>query len=434
MKAVHRRAWLFLGAWLALWPGNSGAEAGGKRLILRPKAGMSSARGDAALRLLGRRGLDFKKVSSAAKNGARFTAWIVEIPPGGLTPEADRERDRERGAAGFAASAGDSDARVLLQDDFLIEADIRVKWIESAAPSLPGFDSVAAGLRLVELRASLAPRELIPWGVRRVNAPAAWPATQGEGVKVAVVDTGIDTRNPDLDGRVLGGVNAITGESKEADYQDDNGHGTHVAGTIAATRGNSWGVVGVAPQAVLYAVKVLDADGSGHLSGLVSGIVWCINNKMQVVNMSLGSPIQSEALHEAVQFASGMGLVIVAASGNTGGATNYPAAYPEVISVSAAASDDALAVFSSRGKVEFIAPGVDVVSLAPMRQTLSLSGTSMAAPHVTGLAALAVSLGARGLSGPDGVLAALRQAAVPLEGLDASAQGAGMIDAAKLGP
>jgi subtilisin family serine protease len=212
---------------------------------------------------------------------------------------------------------------------------------------------------------------------------------------------------------------------------DDNGHGTHVSGTAAAS--HVPGLVGVAPAARLYAVKVLDADGTGNLSDVIDGIVWTAKNGMQVVNMSLGAPVDSPAMREAVQYATGMGVVIVAAAGNSGAAVGYPGAYPEVIAVAASDAADKLADFSSRGpQVKFIAPGVDVVSSKLGGGFVSYSGTSMASPHVTGLAALAVAQGWVGTGGPDGVLAQLQKAASPLPGLTADEQGAGMIDAGKL--
>jgi subtilisin family serine protease len=189
----------------------------------------------------------------------------------------------------------------------------------------------------------------------------------------------------------------------------------------------------VAPKARLYAVKVLDADGSGNLSDVIDGIVWAAKNGMQVANMSLGAPSDSDAMHRAVRFAKGSGLVIVAAAGNSGGSVGFPGQYPEVITVSASDSDDKIASFSSRGpQVKFIAPGVDVVSDKLGGGFISYNGTSMATPHVTGLAALAVSQGWTGLSGPDGVYNQLKKAAKPLPGLSADEQGAGMIDAGKL--
>jgi subtilisin family serine protease len=250
-------------------------------------------------------------------------------------------------------------------------------------------------------------------------------------VRVAVIDTGIDTRHPDLAGKVDGGYNAITDSEAPDSYIDDNGHGTHVSGTIAAIRGGK--VVGVAPKARLYAVKVLDADGSGNLSDVIKGIIWCANNGIQVANMSLGSPEPSDTMEQALRYAEARNVIVVAAAGNSGGAVGYPGAYPETIAVSASDWNDQIAYFSSRGpEVKFIAPGVNVVSTFMGGDYLSLSGTSMATPHVTGLAALAVSQGYRGLEGPDGVLAALKRAAKPLPGLDPVMQGFGMIDAGLL--
>jgi subtilisin family serine protease len=154
---------------------------------------------------------------------------------------------------------------------------------------------------------------------------------------------------------------------------------------------------------------------------------------MQVGNMSLGAPTDSAAMHNAVKFAKGSGLILVVAAGNSGGSVGFPGAYPEVITVSASDSDDKIASFSSRGpQVKFIAPGVDIVSDKLGGGTISYNGTSMATPHVTGLAALSVSQGWTGLSGPDGVYNQLKKAAKLLPGLSADEQGAGMIDAGKL--
>lgn len=330
-----------------------------------------------------------------------------------------------------------------LGDIVSIEADQRVKWIEQAQVSFQatpfggGFEGLkfpkAAQFAANPARMiGIATRNEITWGINRVHAPAAWDTTEGAGVKVAIIDTGIDLSHPDLAGKVDGGYSAITKTEKPEDYQDDNGHGTHVSGTIAALRDGK-GVVGVAPKARLYAVKVLDADGSGNLSDVIDGIVWAAKNGMQVANMSLGAPTDSDAMHRAVRFAKGMGVVVVAAAGNSGGSVGFPGAYAEVISVSASDSDDHIAAFSSRGpEVKFIAPGVDIVSDKLGGGQISYNGTSMASPHVAGLAALAVSQGWTGLSGPDGVLAQLKKAAKPLPDLKPEEQGFGMIDAGKL--
>lgn len=329
-----------------------------------------------------------------------------------------------------------------------IEADKRVKWIESAqvsfqAAPMPSFNGAMAGLSMPKASAFIqnpmasviaAQRKEETWGINRVHAPAAWEITEGKGVKVAIIDTGIDSSHPELSGKVDGGYSAITKTENPADYQDDNGHGSHVAGTVAAKKDGK-GVVGVAPKARLYAVKVLDADGSGNLSDVIDGIVWAAKNKMDVANMSLGAPVDSEAMKRAVRFARGSGVVVVAAAGNSGGSVGFPGAYEDAIAVAASDSVDKLAGFSSRGpEVDFIAPGVDVLSTKMSGGFASYSGTSMAAPHVAGLAALAVSQGYVGLNGPDGVFAQLKKAAtlLPTEGMTAEMQGAGMIDAGKL--
>ncbi|UPT74941.1 MAG: S8 family peptidase [Elusimicrobiota bacterium] len=326
-----------------------------------------------------------------------------------------------------------------------IEADRRVKWIESAGVSfqaapLPSFEGVMAGLKMKKASdfrnplasVAAAQRREETWGISRVHAPAAWEISQGKGVKVAVIDTGIDSAHPELSGSVDGGYSAITKTENPADYQDDNGHGTHVAGTVAAKKDGK-GVVGVAPKARLYAVKVLDADGSGNLSDVIDGIVWAAKNKMDVANMSLGAPVDSEAMKRAIRFARGSGVVVVAAAGNSGGSVGFPGAYEDAIAVAASDYQDKVASFSSRGpEVDFIAPGVDVLSAKMGGGFASYSGTSMAAPHVAGLAAIAVSQGYVGLNGPDGVFAQLKKAASPLPELEATIQGVGMIDAGKL--
>ncbi len=359
-----------------------------------------------------------------------FSAAVVELPRGTeLTRPADLD----------AAINGDI---------ISIERDVRVKWIESAglsfqATPLPSMGAVMESVGRFQATsrggasgrggmAALAARPELTWGVQRVRGPAAWQNTMGRGVRVAVIDTGIDTTHPDLVGQVDGGYSAITKSEALNAYQDDNGHGTHVAGTIAAKRDDR-GVVGVAPEARLYGVKVLDADGSGNLSDVIDGIVWAASNDMQVANMSLGAPFGSETMRRALRFAAGRGTIVVAAAGNSGGSVGYPGAYPEAIAVSAADSEDRLAAFSSRGpEVDFIAPGVDVVSSKMGGGFASYSGTSMAAPHVAGIVALSVAQGWTGLNGPDGVLAQLRRASRPVAELTAEQQGAGMIDASRL--
>lgn len=231
--------------------------------------------------------------------------------------------------------------------------------------------------------------EVVPWGISRIEATIVHPKTRGAGIKVGVIDTGIDFTHPDLS--VIGGTSCV---DYTASYADDNGHGTHVAGTIAAVD-NEIGVIGAAPQANLYAIKVLDANGSGYISGIVKGIDWAISNKINIINMSLGSPNDSLTLHDACDRAYTGGMLVVAAAGNSGTVNpsennvGYPAGYASVVAVGATDSSDRRPTFSSTGpKVELAAPGNSIYSTLPSSNYGTLSGTSMASPHVVGTAAL----------------------------------------------
>lgn len=246
------------------------------------------------------------------------------------------------------------------------------------------------------------PAEVLEWGVDRIDADLAWGTSRGAGVNVAVIDTGIDKDHEDLVNNIKGGVNFVAPQNgppwqRVADpdkWDDDNGHGTHVAGIIAAVD-NEIGVIGTAPEAHLYGVKVLDSSGAGYLSDVIDGIDWSISNGMDVINMSLGCDCDTTALKDAVDAAYAAGVVVVAAAGNSGdgdGLTNeviYPAKYASVIAVAATASDDSTPSWSSEGaEVEIAAPGVDVRSTWNDGLYKTISGTSMASPHVAGAVAL----------------------------------------------
>jgi len=237
--------------------------------------------------------------------------------------------------------------------------------------------------------------ETIPVGVAQIFAPVAWGNSQGKGIRVGVVDTGIDFNHPDLRTNYSGGASFVPSAPTP---MDDQGHGTHCAGTIAAAINGS-GVVGVAPQASLYAAKVLDRNGSGQFSWVIAGIDWCIQNKMHIISMSLGGSAAPTALQTICNLAWARGLLIVAAAGNAQGpqpvppATSnvgFPGKYKNVIAVSAIDSGNVITSFSSRGpEVDLCAPGLNVLSTAPGGGYATMSGTSMACPHVAGAAALA---------------------------------------------
>jgi subtilisin family serine protease len=269
----------------------------------------------------------------------------------------------------------------------------------------------------------------VPWGVDRIDAEKAWETTTADTVKVAVIDTGIDLDHPDLATNIKGGVNTIY-YWRNAD--DDNGHGAHVAGIIAGIN-NTIGVVGVGHKIDLYAVKVLSSSGSGFISDIIEGIQWSVTNNMDVINMSLGTSSDLQSFHDAVIAAKNAGIVVVAAAGNSGPGDNtvlYPGKYPEAITVSALNSSNNIASFSSRGpEVDLAAPGQSIYSTYRSGGYATLSGTSMAAPHVAGAAALVLS-NHPGFT-PSQVQTHLQNNAEFLYGLNSNQQGAGLVDAEK---
>ncbi|HWR97569.1 MAG TPA: S8 family peptidase, partial [Candidatus Methanoperedens sp.] len=240
----------------------------------------------------------------------------------------------------------------------------------------------------------------IPWGVKRINAdPATRGTRSGAGVKLAVVDTGIwrsaaGAIHPDLAAAYRGGYDFVNGD---AGPWDDHGHGTHVAGIIAAAD-NGFGVVGVAPGVSLYAVKVLDATGSGYVSDFIAALDWCIGQGIRIVNYSAGGSVPWGPMEEACDRARAAGITIVAAAGNEGGALIYPAVYASVVSVGSTGPTDQKSWFSNFGdELDLSAPGEQILSSVPGGSYEKWSGTSMATPHVAGAAAL---LAGRNISEP----------------------------------
>lgn len=235
------------------------------------------------------------------------------------------------------------------------------------------------------------PPQKLDWGLKSLDVPLAWRQSKGEGVNVAILDTGV-ARHKDLDANVKGGYNFTTKDNK--DYADRHGHGTHVAGILSACD-NEIGVVGVAPMASVYAVKVLGDKGEGDVNFVAAGINWAINNKMDIVSLSLGVKEDSKVLRAAVKKAYEANVTIVAAAGNDGAEygdnIDFPAAYPEVICVGAVNKYLQRSWFSGDGKLEVSAPGEDILSTYLDNAYATLSGTSMAAPFVSGLIALIIS-------------------------------------------
>ncbi len=241
--------------------------------------------------------------------------------------------------------------------------------------------------------------QTIPWGITKIGAISAQQSgNKGAGVNVGIIDTGINYNHPDLKSYYKGGYDFV---NNDADPMDDNGHGTHCAGIIAALDNNQ-GVIGVAPQANLYSLKMLDSSGSGYVSNLIAAIDWAIQthkdqdplNDIHIISLSLGSNTGVSALQSECSQAYASGILLVAAAGNdgnklgTGNSVDYPAAYSSVIAVAATDSNNNRASFSSTGPaVELAAPGVSIYSTY-WDSYATMSGTSMACPHVVGTAAL----------------------------------------------
>jgi len=230
-------------------------------------------------------------------------------------------------------------------------------------------------------------QERIDWAGGILNIPAIWQQTQGAGVKVAILDTGIDTEHPDLAKAIIASED-FTGDGIE----DVNGHGTHCAGIVGA-RLNGVGFVGVAPQSELMIAKVLGNDGRGASQWVSAGIYWAVHNDADIISMSLGSATSDPQIYKAIQYALLKGVFVICAAGNEGAlfsnSVGYPGRYGGVITVAAHDINGNPSGFSSRGgEVDVMAPGTEIWSTYKNGGYQSLSGTSMATPFVAGLAAL----------------------------------------------
>ncbi|MDB9487329.1 S8 family peptidase [Dolichospermum circinale CS-537/01] len=285
-----------------------------------------------------------------------------------------------------------------------------------------GYGLVNAGLA-VSKAAGDGPYEDVPnlggnnWGADMINAPTVWNnGHTGQGIIVAVIDTGVDYNHEDLKNNIWINTKEIAGNGIDDDgngYIDDvrgwnfdnnnnnvldnNGHGTHVSGTIAAEN-NGIGVTGIAYNSQIMSVKVLDANGSGSYSNITKGIYYAVDNGAKVINLSLGGDSPNDTLKSAIEYASSKGVIVVMAAGNNSESIpSYPAryAYNSGIAVGAVDQNNNLADFSNRSGSQEIAyitaPGVDIYSTVPNNQYANYSGTSMAAPHIAGVVALMLS-------------------------------------------
>ncbi|HKO56251.1 MAG TPA: S8 family serine peptidase, partial [Thermoanaerobaculia bacterium] len=248
---------------------------------------------------------------------------------------------------GYAVELSDEEAKALA-------ATSGVRYVE---PDVERFVSTGASPRVDE-------SQITPWGVSTVNAPAVWFLTSGEGVRVGIIDTGIDLRHPDLQAAYRGGWDFVHDDNvpEEEAQGDAFGHGTRMAGIIAGSD-NGFGVVGVAPGVSLFALKIFPKNGGALTSNVIRAIDWAIAQKLDVLNCSFGGDTPSKLEEEAYARARRANVLVIAAVGNHASYVRYPAAYPSVVGVGAIDRTNRIAAFSNTGtEVDFVGPGVDVMS------------------------------------------------------------------------
>ena len=237
------------------------------------------------------------------------------------------------------------------------------------------------------------------WHLPKIKADEAWVETKGSSeVRIAVVDTGIDLDHPDIDAQVISGYDFVNGDNEP---DDDEGHGTHMAGIIAAETNNGEGVAGINWYAGLMPVKVLDEEGAGTHADVALGLIYAADNGARVINLSFGGEDPSQTMEDAINYAYSKGCILVAGAGNEGGGVLYPARYPNCIAVGATDEGDNWcgesiwgAGFSSSygAEIDVVAPGNNIVSTYPGGGFAVGSGASMATACVSGMAALTVSV------------------------------------------
>jgi thermitase len=285
----------------------------------------------------------------------------------------------------------------------VVKLDPALDSIDSAIARLEGYPGVlSAGpnhLRWTTFTPN-DPRYSSQWGLPKIGAPAAWDITMGtSNILVAIVDTGLDYNHPDFNKSLYRADLGRDTVNDDFDPFDDHGHGTHVGGTVAEWTNNGVGAAGVAPGVSLMGVKVLAKNGSGTDETVAAGIDWAREKGAHVINMSLGGSEPSAPMSNAVQAAYDAGVFLACATGNDNGKIGYPAADPGCTAVGATNSSNGRAYFSNYGpQIDIAAPGTQILSMYKGSYA-SLDGTSMATPHVAGVAALVFSVSATGTSG-----------------------------------
>ncbi len=322
---------------------------------------------------------------------------------------------------------------------YLAADEINLSAIEAAIKG--DFDGAVVEHNLVAAAfGSNDPYRSLQWNFDQIGVDAAWAFNKGAGITVAVIDTGVSEAGEDTPIHLVNGIDYVNGGTPN----DENGHGTHVAGTIAQATDNGHGAAGIAPEATILAIRALDANGGGSMYNVAKAITGAVNGGADVINLSLGTSSSMSTVATAVADAVARGVVVVAASGNESRTTvSYPAAYPGVIAVGAVGGDGKVAAYSNGGTaIDVVAPGGNMALDANrdgyadgiLQETFEggewgytfFEGTSMASPHVAAVAALLLGEGAN----PSDIEAILRATATDIgtPGFDTRA-GHGLIDA-----
>lgn len=322
---------------------------------------------------------------------------------------------------------------------YLLKSELNIEELKKILSTIPGFLSVEPNYTMTAC-ALVNPNDPYynqQWNLKLMNLPLAWSITTGTDIiTIAVIDTGVDFSHEDLSGIFVNGYDFVEND----DYpQDEDGHGTHVVGIIAALTNNNKGVAGVAwgQRVKIMPLKIIGRDGSGTDFDFAKAVIYAVDRGAKIINVSLGASGSSSLAYAAVRYAHQNDVVIVCAAGNENGPVNYPAAYPETIAVGAVTANGTRAPYSNFGpQLDVVAPGGDAqalilstypVYLSPYTKYVGIAGTSMAAPHVTGLIALMIS---QGIVGVENIKNVLRRTAVDLgpSGYDIY-YGAGLVDA-----
>ncbi|MBA2175331.1 peptidase S8 [Halobacillus locisalis] len=311
------------------------------------------------------------------------------------------------------------DANVLEDNEAVVDSKVKVLKVgnvEAVVKALNNNPNVEYAEPNYLFEATFTPNDTYysgyQYGPQNTDTPAAWDITQGSSSQeIAIIDSGVDYNHPDLNDKTILGYDFV-----DNDYypMDLNSHGTHVAGTAAAETNNGTGVAGMAPNTKILAVRALNAQGNGSLNDIADAIRYSADVGAEVINLSLGCNCDTQTLEDAVDYAWNSGSVVIAAAGNDGVSTTFePASYTNAIAVGAVDSSNNVASFSNYGTwVDVTAPGVSIASTTPNNGYAYKSGTSMAAPHVAGLAGLLASQGRSNSN----IRAAIEQTADPISG------------------